>query len=252
MPRKFAGPLQPGKRSAMVPKRTPRRKTVPAKKLTTMVKRIQLKQCETQRKGLYFGALADPPLKQLGHNITEYIPTIYATDQGITNASGAMPSPENPAPFYPGARIGNEIILKALSIKIQLDNAIGSAIHYKLIVFEYDTHIAESDVKDALLWQGLNGQGVNNVLRSVDSIATNRVKVLRQFTITQTENTNTSVRNYYIPLKNRKIRYVDNNSKKPQFRDCAVALVAVGRQTEQVGHHIANASIAIKLTYKDP
>jgi len=221
--------------------------------LTRKVKNIQLNQCETKRKGWYFGALEEGTggVIQLGHNITKYYPTFYATDQDINNPSGAM-SAANPLPFAAGPRIGNEIIPKAISIKLQLDNAVGSAIHYKMIVFEYDSTLDEDDVKDSLLWQGKNGDGVNNVLRTLDSIATNRVKVIKQFIITQNEQTNSTVRNYYIKLPQRKMRYTKNDGKTPDKRDCAIALVAVGRMTEGVGNHIANASFAAKFTYKDP
>lgn len=225
----------------------------PSAALTRRVKNIQLNQCETKNKGWYFGALEDATggVIQLGHNITKYYPTIYATTQDITNPYGAMNS-ANQLPFAAGPRIGNEIIPKAISLKIQLDNAIGSGIHYKVILFEYDTHISDNDVKDSLLWQGKNGQGVDNVLRTLDSIAINRVKILKQFNIYQNENSNSTVRQFYVPLKNRKLRYTDNNGLRPQGRDCALAIVAVGRMTEQQSHHIANASFALKFTYKDP
>lgn len=229
-----------------------RRKTT-STALTSKIKNIQLNQCETKRKGWYFGALTDGTggVIQLGHNITEYWATIYATKQSITNPNGAM-NAMNTLPYAAGPRIGNEIIPKAISIKLQLDNVAGSGIHYKLILFEYDSNIPEGNVKDSLLWYGKNGEGVDNVLRTLDSIAVNRVKVLKQYSIYQNEDANSTVRQFYIPLKNRKLRYTDNGNVKPFGKDCALALVAVGRMTEPQGQHIANASFALKFTYKDP
>ena len=235
------------------------------KALAPAIKRIQLNQCETQRKSWYFGANATPGIIQLGHNVARYYPTLYATKQGITNASGAMPDVQNPGPFFAGARVGNEIIPKGISIKLQLDNVTGithdghppdvtdvNALHYRIIVFEYDSHIHESDVTDSLLFQGLHGQGVDNVQRTLDSIATNRVKVLKQYIVTQGLTTGSTVKNYYIKLNKGKMRYLDNNSVTPQGRDCAIALLACGNQTITQGKHVANASMAVKFTYKDP
>lgn len=224
------------------------------KALAPAIKRIQLNQCETQRKSWYFGARATPGIIPLANNITKYYPTLYATKQGISNASGAMPDVENPGPFYAGARVGNEIIPKGISIKLQLDNITNpvTAVHYRIVVFEYDSHIHESDVKDSLFWQGLHGQGVDNVQRTLDNIATNRVKVLKQFIVTQGLTTGSTVKNYYIKLKKGKMRYLGNNSVTPQGRDCAIALLAVGNQNVDQNVHIANASMAVKFLYKDP
>lgn len=255
MPRKFSGPLVPGTKSVRQVNRRPprRRKMVTMKQLTPMVKRIQLNQCETQRRAEYRGATVDnQDIVDLRHNRTYFMPELYATIQGTGNPAGSDPSPLH----IPGQRLGNQIIAKGLSIKLQFDNDTMNdgyrAISYKVIVFEYDSDVDYNDVNESLLWQGQNGDGVNNMLRSVDSIATNRVKIIRQFFIKENIDTGTSIRDYYIALKSKKINYVKNGDTRPQFKNLAVSVTPVATMKTTVDSHIANASIAVKFTYKDP
>ena len=254
MPRKFSGPLVPGTKSVrQVNRRPPRRKPVSIKTLTPMVKKIQLNQCETQRRSEYRGATVNgADIVQLEHNRTWFMPELYATIQGTGNPAGSDPSPLH----IPGQRLGNQIISKGLSIKLQLDNDTMNdgyrPVSYKVIVFEYDADIEYNKVDEGLLWQGQNGDGVNNMLRSVDSIATNRVKVIKQFFIKENIDTGTSIRDYYIPLKQKKINYVSNNNTQPQFKNLAVSITPCATMKTPVGSHIANASVAVKFTYKDP
>lgn len=253
MPRKFSGPLMPGQRSAKVPKKPRRKPTV--KNLTPLVKRIQLNQCETQRASSYHGHTVDGAgVVELAHNRTKFFPRLYATSQGPANPYGSDPTPLH----IPGQRVGNQVIAKGLSLKLQLDNhTLGSspgyrAISYKVVLFEYDADIDDNDVDEGLLWQGQNGDGVNNMLRSVDSIATNRVKVIKQFIIKENLDTGISIRNYYIPLKEKKINYQGNDSTRPQHRNLCFSITPICTMRTTVGDHVADMSAAIKFTYKDP
>ena len=239
MPRKYSGPLQAGKRTAMVPRR-PRRPPARKQSIVKLIKTVALSQCESKRKSEYSEGL------NLIHNQTHYVTRIMATTQGITNPSGA----DN---IIPAARIGNEIIAKGFSLKLYLEsiNSYGST-HYKVIVFKYPTRVMQSvGVNDALLWQGANGVGGNNILRIIDTIATNRVKVLKQ-TILRPHQFYTKYHEIYINLKNKKIRYVEDKATDPQFEDLGFAVVACNEFGTPANTHIANLHYNLRFTFKDP
>ena len=79
MPRKYSGPLQPGKRTAMVPRRRPAKKVPTTKKLTALIKRVSLAQCETKRSSDYLQC------HPLFHNVTQYYLNLLNTTQGEGN-----------------------------------------------------------------------------------------------------------------------------------------------------------------------
>ena len=251
--RRFSGPLVPGTKSVrQVNRRPTRRVTVKPATLTKMIKNVTLTQVETKRRGIFQEG------KNLVHNRTLYFAGIMKTAQGLGNPSGAMPDITNPD-LSIGDRVGNEIIAKGLSIKMQLDNLVTTPIHYKVIVFEYATRLVTNDpaglgaVNDKLLWQGKDGQGNLNMLRTIDSIATNRVRVVKEYRFTQIQGAaNQNVKSFYIPLKNKKIKYIDNNSIDPQNKDLCVAVVCCGAMQTNADEHIADLNYAIKFTYKDP
>ena len=185
----------------MVPRR-PRRPPAKKTNIVKLIKNVALSQVESKRKSEYSEGL------QLLHNQTHYVTRVMATSQGITNPSGA----DN----IVGARIGNEIIAKGFSLKLYLEslNSYGST-HFKVVVFKYPTRVLQGvGVNDALLWQGAQGMGGNNILRIIDTIATNRVKVLKQV-ILRPRQFYTKYHDIYINLKNKKVRYIEDNATDP-------------------------------------
>lgn len=242
MPRRFSGPLLPGTRSVRTLNRRPKRRmsTKKTSSLTSMIKRVSLSQVETKRKSAYSEGI------NLGHNITHYVDRIMATKQGVQNPSGA----DN---IVPDARIGNEIIAKGLSIKFYLDSLeSGASTHFKIVVFKYPTRVLQGPgVNDNLLWQGAAGLGNNNVLRIIDTVATNRVKILKQV-ILRPRNFLTKYHDIYIDLKNTKIRYNEDAASDPQLEDIAFAVVACDTFGTATGNHVANLNYNMRFTFKDP
>lgn len=236
MPRKYSGPLQPGKRSAMVPRRRPiRRKVAQTKNLTALIKRVSLSQVETKRSSDY-GENND-----MFHNVTIYKVNLLATNQGDGNPDGAD--------HYPGQRIGNEIIAKALSFKFYLERQSSNvSTHFKIIVFKYPSHFA---INDGSFWQGANGAGANNILRIIDTVATNKITIVKQIIVRPTI-TQTKELNFYVPLRNRKVVYQDNNHSYPKDFNFGFCIVGCDKIGDNANTKIGELNYAWKLTYKDP
>lgn len=237
MPRKYAGPLQPGRRTAMVPRRP--RKKPPASstaKLTKLIKKVSLSQCETKRSSSYLEN------RNIMHNITEYHGNFLNTTQGDGNPDGANQ--------YPGQRIGNEIIAKALNFKIYLERqASNLSTHFKVIIFKYPSH--NFTLNDGNFWQGANGVGGLNVLRIIDTIATNKITVLKQI-IVRPNDVQTKELSFTVPLKNKKIVYNDNNSVTPKDFNIGMAFVGCDKIGSATTNQVGEMNYAWKLTYKDP
>ena len=237
MPRKYLGPLQPGRRTAMVPKRRPaRKKPVTTKNLTSLIKRVSLQNVETKRSAKYHEGV------QLLHNVTRYYSALLNTTQGDGNPDGANQ--------YPGPRIGNEIIAKALNFKFYLerDTGTGGSAHFKIIVFKYPSYYA---IDDGRFWQGASGAGGNNILRIIDTIATNKITVLKQV-ILRPHQFYTKELQLYIPLKNKKIVYEDNNTTTPKDFNIGYAIVACDKIGTAITTQVAKMNVAWKFTFKDP
>jgi hypothetical protein len=237
MPRKYSGPLQPGRRTAMVPRRRPRaKKPVTTKNITALIKRVSLAQVETKRSSSYLEN------RDIMHNITQYHGNFLNTTQGDGNPDGAN--------NFPGQRIGNEIIAKALTFKLYLERqSSNSSTHFKVIVFKYPSH--NFTLNDGNFWQGANGVGALNVLRIIDTIATNKITVLKQV-IVRPNDVLTKELSFYIPLKNKKIVYNDNNSVTPKDFNIGLAVVGCDKIGDATTDQVGELNYAWKLTYKDP
>lgn len=238
-PRKYSGPLQPGKKSAAVPKTKP--------KLTQMIKTVALKQCETKRSSKYQENV------ELYHNQSYYQTNLLNTTQGKENPSGANEL---------GKRVGQEVLAKGLSLKLWISNKGDRPnVMYKIIVFKYPTR-GTLIVGDAMIWQGTDGAG-GMMNRMIDSVATNRVHVLCERMILPEKESDFSAggeldrekshyRDIYIPLRNRKTKYIEPDSFFPQDHDIGFLIVgydAYGTaSTDQVGSY----AFVSRFYYKDP
>lgn len=227
------------------------RKPPPKKKanqsLTALVKRVSLNQAETLRSTKSLENI------QLYHNQTYYITNLLHTTQGDTNPGGAQVF---------GTRQGQEVIAKGLSLKFWLSNKNDRPnCMYKIIVFKYPTR-GTLIVGDALLWQGTDGQGAQ-MNRMIDSIATNRVHILAQRIIHPDREAEfvgvggfgkekSHLREIYIPLKDKKLRYIDPNSFFPQDHDIGFAVVAYDSFGTLTSDNIASYAYVSRFTYKDP
>lgn len=236
MPRKYLGPLQPGKRTAMVPRRRPAAKKVSTKSITSLIKKVSLAQVETRRSAFY-GEGSD-----LLHNTTQYYGGLLNTTVGTNNPDGAN--------HYPGQRIGSEIIAKAINFKFYLERqSSNSSSHFKVIVFRYPSH--NFTLNDGNFWQGGSGSGANNILRIIDTIAINKITVLKQFIVRPNDQL-TKELNFYIPLRNKKIVYNDNSSVTPKDFNIGFAIVGCDKIGDATTSKIGELNYAWKMTYKDP
>ena len=254
MPRKFSGPLQPGRRTAMVPRRAPRksRKPLTVPTVKTLIKSQALKLTETKRV---------PYLQedtQLEHNTTLYLPSFLDTSQGLRNP-GAN-APPNPGEI----RVGNSIVARGMGLKLFIQNNFEHPnLTYKLIIFKYPT-IVSSVLSDSRLWQGGDGNG-SIMNRMIDTIATNRVKIVYSTIIRPGLPTNnvfpdgvvggavkTTLFEKYINLRNLKLNYNEDGGKSPMFTNLGLAMVPYDHYSTAQGTPVARLSYNIKMYFKDP
>lgn len=252
MPRKYHGPLQPGKKSAYVPKS--RRNRTSVKSLTSKIKAVSLSQVETKCAGQQAGAIDGASAVDLYHNRTHYVPNLLATKQAIT---------ANPGANLITNRIGNEVIARGLKLRLQVvSDPDHPNMNIRGYVFRYE---ANEPPVDANFWAGPLGAG-GNMLRMLDSPDTRNVTILKSFLI---QNRNVSfnapqttvaasryVHNVYkdiwIPLKNRKIVYDSNDSEIPKYTTIGFAIVNYDANNTAQTDILSYLSWTSKFYFKDP
>ncbi len=247
MPRKYSGPLQPGKRSAYV-KHT-RRNNV--KSLTAKIKSVSLSQIETKSAGQQDGAIPGDAAVDLFHNVTHYVPNLLATEQALT---------ANPGLNILTNRVGNEVLARGLKLRLQfISDPAHPNVNIKGYVFRYE---ANEPPTDANFWCGPLGAG-GTMIRMLDSPDTRNVTILKSF---QVQNRNVSfnvdagttryVHNVYkdiwIPLKNKKIVYDSNNSAIPKYTTIGMCFVTFDANNTLQTDIISYLSWTSKFYFKDP
>lgn len=250
MPRKYSGPLQPGKRSAYVPGRRNRRR-LPVKDLQKMIKRVSLNQCETKTSVQHAGATSGDPAVDLFHNVTHYVPNLLASEQAIT---------ANPGALVIANRIGNEVIARGLKIKLQfISDPAHPNVNIRGYVFRYEANEAPAD---ANFWSGPSGAG-GTMLRFLDTPDTRNVSIVKTFTV---QNRNVSfnvdagttryVHNVYkdlwIPLKNKKIVYDSNDSQVPKYTTYGMCFTVFDANNTLQTDIIQYLSYTSRFYFKDP
>lgn len=227
------------------------RKRMPTTKgtLVKMIKNVSLKQSETKTSGLTFAGTA------LYHNVTFYQSNVLATKPGDQDESG----------FVGGYRVGDEVIARGVSFKFHLSNSVTCPnVIYKVFVFKYNSSLWQT-LNDSVFWCGIDGIG-GNMDRVVDMPNSERVKVLKSFTIQHQPNycdvinggsgainRNTStLRQIYVPLNNLKIRYNQDDSKIPRWTDIGVAVLAYDMNSTLQTDIRGYMTYSHKFYYKDP
>ena len=272
MPRKYAGPLQPGKKSAYVPgqrrNRYPAARKSRVKRIASVAKKVALQIAEPKQASQIFSSLTNPGHQTLLHNVTYYQTNLLKTTQGNT---------ANPGTNVQSNRIGNEIYAKGLKLRMQLINAPTKAnVTYKVFVFRYQSG---KTMADNGFWCGPSGGGgVMN--RMLDFVDTREITILKTFQIVtsgRTANMNQSTtytnsehpyilgtasdgstpgmhsmyRDIWIPL-NRKIKYDDNNSTTPKFTDIGLAVVAYDVNNSGMETPLGYLDFVSRLYFRDP
>lgn len=219
--------------------------------LVQLIKRVALSQAETKV------ARSNQEAVSLFHNATHYIGNLLAT----------RVSPQDDTGFNElYGRIGDEIVGKGLSLKFVFSNLDRQPnVMYKVFVFSYDTEQAYSTgLLDAVFWNGLDGAGAN-MYRMLDSPATQRITILKSFTIQHQPNYNwggdsnypsnqSTYRQVYIPLKNRKIRYKNDapDLTNVKGKDIGFAVLACSSSTTSQLVNLAQFDWSKTLYFKDP
>ncbi len=261
MPRKYAGPLQPGKKSAYV--KGQRRNRYPArrasnKRIANVAKKVALQIAEPKQASQIFSSLTNPGHQTLKHNVTYYQTNLLKTEQGNT---------ANPGTNVQSNRIGNEIYAKGLKLRMQLINSVGqSNVAYKVFVFRYQTG---KTMDDAAFWCGPDGTG-SNMNRMLDFVDTREVTIIKTLNIRTANNTanmnqngwtgttltplhrmHSNYRDIWIPL-NKKIKYDDNNSQTPKYTDIGVAVVAYDVNNTAQTVTLGYIDFVSRLYFRDP
>ncbi len=249
MPRKYAGPLMPGQRSAYVKgmrRNMYRRRTrYPKKSAVKLIKSVALSQCETKTNGL---SSAEAGINMF-HNKTHYITNLLATKQGVT---------ANPGTDEIDNRIGNEVVARGLKLQLQfITSPKHPNFNMRFFVFRYESN--ETPV-DGNFWVGPAGAG-GNTNRMLDFADTRNVTILKSFTV---QNRNTlpvdpdaqTVHNVYrdvwIPLKNRKIKYDSNDSEIPKYTTLGMCAVCFDANNTVETDIVAFWNYSTRFYYKDP
>lgn len=229
----------------------------PHRSLASKIKQISLAQCETKMSSQRFfdGTNAEP----LYHNVTNFkIHNLLATTQGTLDPAGTDQDQRN--------RIGSEIIARGLLLKFMFISAQSRPnMNIMAYVYQYDATITSVPV-DLQFWSGPSG-GASNQNRFLDRPNVNKVKVLRKFLISnrqnysalvpsQDERNNTCYKQLWIPLKNKKIRYIENadglSTSTPQWKNYGVALVAFDTTNTGQGDIVGYVTAQTTLYFKDP
>lgn len=249
MPRKYSGPLQPGRRSAYVPgvrknaKRNNYRASAP---LRSIIKKVALSQSETKNNRVAATNVS------LFHNQTHYVANLLNTTQGVT----ASPADNS-------NRIGNEVIARGLSLKIQyITDPTKPNFNVRGFVFKYES---EEPLSDANFWVGANGVGssMNRMLDITDSRKVTIVKSFMitsggkvQYNVTGESSSDDKVANFYkniwIPLKNKKIKYDGNGSEHPKFVTYGFATVSYDANNTFTTDINCYLSMESRFYFKDP
>jgi len=244
MPRKYAGPLQQGKKSAYVPglrrniRRRYRRPT-----LVKMMKNVALKNSETKI------ASQNKNGVDLYHNKTHYVGNLLFCQQGTT---------ANPGTTEQDNRIGNEVIARGLKIKLQiLSDPKRPNLNFRFFLFRYEANETPADDN---FWVGPAGAGADQN-RMIDFADTRNVKVLKSFLV-QNRNKlptdpdtgviNNVYRDIWLPMNNKKIRYDSNNSGTPKYTTIGMAVVAYDANNTLETDILQYLSYSTRFYFKDP
>lgn len=228
-----------------------------SKSLNKQIKKVSLSLNETKLSSQRFfaGTNAEP----LYHNVTNYdIKALLSTSQGFDNPSGTTEDSRN--------RIGTEILARGLQLKFMFISA-QSRPNMNIMAFVYNYDATITSPTDINFWCGPAGGGVTNQNRFLDRPNNNKVKILKKFRIgnrqnyssnvpSEAERSNTCYKEIYIPLKNKKIKYIENSAgastSTPQWRNIGVALVAYDTTNTLQSDIVAYVTCQTTLYFKDP
>lgn len=238
MPRKYAGPLRPGERSAKVP-RTYRKRMARQSTSAKTVRSILFKTLETKYKSINFAKT------ELNHNTLAYLANSNIASQLPIQGDGD------------DQRIGDQMYLTGIKFRMMLgQKADRPNVTFKIWVVEFNSNAGNANDKN-LFFHNIS----DNVL--LDSRQTNRFKVLKSMTIRskgtslevgETAKEQTRPLSFWLPMK-RKITYLGDASQvittgmKENIFVLMAAYDAYGTlASDNIAYAVGNAT----YYYKDP
>lgn len=241
------------------------RRRIPYYNLAKQMKAISLAQCETKTSSQRFWAGTDA--QPLYHNDTNYrMMNLLATTQGFGAPIGLEANTRN--------RDGAKITLRGLSLKFMFITAQSRPnLNVMCYVFWYNSELVNPHsspqvlLQDSQFWTGPAGIGAN-FNRLLDKPNPNSdIKIIKRFYVSNMPNystvvpsgderNNTILKELYIPLKNKVIRYnevgggADNTI--PKYKDIGVAIVAFDTTNTGTGDIVGYVTAQSTLYFKDP
>jgi len=218
--------------------------TTPTKKLVKLIRKIALKGCETKNTHVIVEN------NNLYHNSQFIVNGLLATTYGTGDDNSGL-SANN-------VRLGDAVIARGLSIKLWIANKLDRPnVMYKIIVFRYQSNDNPSDIF-------LSQSTTNIMLRDFD---TEKYSIIAQKSFNLqvgfsaipngdgTSNLNRKEAHkyvkFYIPLKNKQIRY-NNNSQIPKFKNIGFMAAPYDSYGTLTTDNIASFAYNYKFYFKDP
>lgn len=217
------------------------------KSLTRLISKVMLKKCETKDTHRILEN------EQLYHNVPIVQTGFLTTNQGIGDADTGT--------LNYASRIGNEIVLRGLSMKIWLANKLDRPnVMYKIIVYRYKID-GSGYTNPPYLSQGTS----NYMIRDLD---TDQFKILKvKYVNLQTgfsavpSTTSLGDQNgvechkfvrFWIPFKNQKYKYKSDGSGIGAYWDIGLSITTYDSYGTLTTDNIASYALSHKLYFKDP
>lgn len=261
--RPYSGPLRPGEKRTYLMRKKKKPMSLAAK-----VKKIQLRNCETKFSCRMQDTYTAATQLFIQNNQTLMIANnLLGTTPGSNNPSGFNESTEN--------RVGDEIIAKGIRFSVWVESVSDRQnTRFGVVCFKYNPQIATAGGGAAyalnseiskVFWRGTDGDG-GDMLRFIDQPNPEKVTVLKHIKLSNSsanyyENVgstppdrqnNTHCVNFYVPLKNLKVKYRRDTLAIPQWKDIGLALYAFNQSTALSSDNVGVFSVSSRLYFKDP
>lgn len=216
------------------------------KRLVKLINKVSLKKAETKSGHRIYEN------EQLYHNVPAIQTGFMATNQGIGDTDAGY--------VNVASRLGNEIVLRGLSVKVWLANKLDRPnVMYRILIYRYKTD--GSYTNPPYLSQGT----ANYMIRDIDTdnfkvIKSKRVNIQAGFSAvasTTTQGDQNSVEahkfvKFYVPLKNQRYKYKANDSAIGAYWDMGMSIVCYDSYGTLITDNIASYALSYKLYFKDP
>lgn len=221
-----------------------RRRNFKKNSLVALIKKVSLKNSETKYAHISFEN------QNLNHNSGYIQNTLLATTQGITdNGVGT---------FVNACRIGDEVIARGISIKMWIANKLDRPnVMYRICVFKYQSQSPPS--LSSLFKVGVGNRIMDDLDKEYITPVYQKIFNLQVgYSATATGTSGDTdgreahtYRQVWIPLKNKRIHYVDGGSL-PKFINYGFFIVPYDSYGTLTTDNIASFTYQYKFYFKDP